>query len=83
MPRRSIRAYCPRCRHQQPFLPAKFRFGLHFALTILTLGLWLISALAAVIRKWMWPWRCEHCGWHQPDFRSPAEREAAKKKTGK
>jgi hypothetical protein len=80
MGRRSIRAHCPRCRHQQPFIPAQARWGLHAVLTVCTFGIWGISAIAALIRKFMWPWRCEHCGWHQPDFRSPEEREEAKKK---
>ena len=75
MARRSIRAYCPRCRHQQPFVRARFDWKLHGTMTILTLGLWSIAAISSAIKRMMWPWHCEHCGWHEPDFRSPEERK--------
>ena len=74
MPRRSIRAFCPRCRHQQPFVRAQFDWKLHVLLTILTCGIWLVVALSSTIKRLLWPWRCEHCGWHEPDYRSPRER---------
>lgn len=75
MGRRSIRAYCPRCRHQQPFLRSRFDWKLHSAMTLLTCGLWSVAALSAMIKRLVWPWSCEHCGWHEPDFRSPDERD--------
>jgi hypothetical protein len=52
------------------------RWQLHLVLTLCTLGLWIVSAIAAVVRYFIWPWRCEHCGWHQPDFRAPEVRQA-------
>jgi hypothetical protein len=76
MPQRSIRAFCPRCRHQQPFVRARFDWKLHVVLTVLTLGVWAICLLSSAIKRALFPWRCEHCGWHQPDFRSPGERSA-------
>jgi hypothetical protein len=38
------------------------------ALTFVTLGLWSISWAALCIGKLLRPWRCEHCGWHIPEF---------------
>jgi hypothetical protein len=40
-------------------------------LSVLTAGLWIISWIALCIGKVMRPWRCEHCGWHKPEFRPP------------
>jgi len=37
-------------------------------LVLLTGGLWLVSWVALCIGKVMRPWRCEHCGWHKPEF---------------
>ena|SRR5688572_4272866 len=76
MPRRSIRAYCPRCRHLQPFLRAHFDWKLHLLLTVLTVGVWAVCLISAGVKRLIWPWRCEHCGWHEPDFRSPDERRS-------
>lgn len=80
MSRRSIRAYCPRCRHLQPFLKARFDWKLHLLLTVLTVGVWGICLVSAGLKRFIWPWRCEHCGWHEPDFRSPEERKASQRK---
>ena len=63
-----VRAHCPRCRHQQIFVTAKINHPLHLILAVLTLGLWLVSWIALCIGKVMRPWRCEHCGWHKPEF---------------
>lgn len=63
-----VRGHCPRCRHQQIFIRAEINHWLHFALAILTAGLWLVSWVALCIGKVLRPWRCEHCGWHKPEF---------------
>ena len=76
MSRRSIRAYCPKCRHQQPFVRAEFFWKINIFLMVLTLGIWSICIISMIVKRWIWPWRCEHCGWHEPDFRSPEERSA-------
>ena len=76
MGRRSIRAFCPRCRHQQPFVRARFDWRLHGLMTVFTFGIWLVAALSSAVKRILWPWTCEHCGWHEPDFRSPKERLA-------
>lgn len=76
MARRTIRAYCPRCRHLQPFLRAEFDWKLHILMTVVTVGVWSVCLISAIAKRLIWPWRCEHCGWHEPDFRSPAERTA-------
>jgi hypothetical protein len=48
------------------------------ALTVCTAGLWLVSWIALFIGSKMRPWRCEHCGWHKPDFERATRRRAAK-----
>jgi predicted Zn-ribbon and HTH transcriptional regulator len=68
-----VRAHCPRCRHQQIFVTARINHPLHLGLTLLTAGLWLISWIALSIGKVLRPWRCEHCGWHKPEFGPRAE----------
>ena len=35
---------------------------------MMTMGLWLVSWVALCIGKVLRPWRCEHCGWHKPEF---------------
>jgi len=37
-------------------------------MAVLTGGLWIVSWIALCIGKVMRPWRCEHCGWHKPEF---------------
>jgi hypothetical protein len=59
---------------------ARFDWKLHGLMTVLTLGIWLIVALSAAAKRLIWPWTCEHCGWHEPDFRSPEERRAGQAK---
>jgi hypothetical protein len=61
-------AYCPRCRHKQLFIKEQIDHRLHLILAILTGGLWAVSWAAVCVGKTIWPWRCEHCGWHNPDF---------------
>jgi rubredoxin len=68
MRKNKLRAQCPRCGHQQFFVRAEINHPLHLALSVLTLGLWLISWLALWLGTFMRPWRCEHCGWHNPNF---------------
>jgi hypothetical protein len=81
MGRRSIRAYCPRCRHQQPFVRSRFDWKLHGFMTVMTLGIWIFVAISSALKRVVWPWACEHCGWHEPDFRSPEERMKGVSKT--
>ena len=59
---------------------ARFDWKLHGLMTVLTLGIWLIAALSSAVKRMLWPWTCEHCGWHEPDFRSPEERLTASAK---
>lgn len=68
MQKDKTRAHCPRCRHQQIFVRAQINHPLHLILAVLTAGLWLVSWLALCLGKSIRPWRCEHCGWHVPDF---------------
>ena len=63
-----IRAHCPRCRHDQNFVRGKVNHGLHLFLTLVTFGLWGIGWISATIGMHFRPWRCQHCGWHKPDF---------------
>jgi rubredoxin len=63
-----VRANCPRCRHRQLFIRATVNHPLHLVLSICTAGLWLVSWLAVCIGSMLRPWRCEHCGWHKPEF---------------
>ena len=53
---------------------------MHVCLTVLTLGIWLVCLLSSAAKCIIWPWRCEHCGWHEPDFRSPQERQESMQK---
>jgi hypothetical protein len=53
---------------------------MHLTLTVLTLGVWGVCFLSAAAKRFIWPWRCEHCGWHEPDFRSPTERRCGQEK---
>jgi hypothetical protein len=64
----SINAFCRRCRHEQTFIRAQVRHEFHLLLTVLTLGLWLISWISVIIGGALRPWRCKHCGWHIPEF---------------
>jgi hypothetical protein len=55
------------------FERAQVHHGLHLLVTLLTLGLWSISWIAACIGQWMRPYRCKHCGWHHPRHRVPSD----------
>ena len=68
MKKERVRAHCPRCRHQQTFVKATINHPFHVVLGIVTGGLWLVSWIALCVGKHMRPWRCEHCGWHKPEF---------------
>jgi len=76
-----IRAHCTRCGHEQLFVEVEISHLVHLAVTFATFGLWLVGWLSVCVSKIMRPWRCEHCGWHKPEFRhlhpqlaSPARR---------
>jgi hypothetical protein len=64
------RAYCAHCRHRQTFIRVEVRHWFHFLLTLATVGFWGISWLAISLAAKLRPWRCEHCGWHKPEFLS-------------
>lgn len=68
MRKQKVRAHCPRCRHQQLFIRATINHPLHLLMVLITGGLWLVSWMAVCIGNLMRPWRCEHCGWHKPEF---------------
>ena len=74
MSKAKTKAYCWNCRHEQLFVRATMRHGWHFVFSIVTLGLWALCWLAMWIGQRVRPWRCEHCSWKQPDFRSLEER---------
>jgi len=63
-----IRAYCNKCRHEQVFIKMEINHILHLVLTIITVGLWGVCWVAICLGKLIHPWRCEHCGWHWPEF---------------
>jgi len=77
MKKDTMRAYCRRCRHQQIFVRAQMHHGVHLFFSILTLGLWAVSWLAIYLGKIFRPWRCEHCGWHKPEFLDEPGKKAA------
>jgi len=70
-----IRGYCPRCRHDQIFAKYKINHGVHLFLTIITLGLWLVSWVAITLGNLLRPWRCQQCGWYKPLVRPHAAPE--------
>jgi hypothetical protein len=50
--------------------------ALHLFFTLATLGLWGVCWISITIGMLFRPWRCQHCGWHKPDFDvSRAKRE--------
>lgn len=53
--------YCPAC-HSSHLRRVRVRHGLHLLLSVLTLGLWLVSWLALCIRARAQPWECPACG---------------------
>ena len=66
MTRERIRGFCPRCGHDQLFTRHKTHHGVHLFLTIVTLGLWLVSWVSIFIGNQIRPWRCQQCGWYKP-----------------
>ena len=69
MTKQQIRAHCRQCKHEQLFERIRVNHPLHALLTIVTLGFWGISWISLMIGAWFRPWRCHHCGWHDPEFR--------------
>jgi hypothetical protein len=63
-----VRGFCPRCRHQQIFEKSRLHHGVHFLLSVLTCGLWLVSWVSIYIGHRFRPWRCVQCGWPKPQF---------------
>jgi phage FluMu protein Com len=72
-----LRAFCPRCQHVQLFkrMPAEHRW--HLLITVLTVGLWLVSWLSAVIVCHLQPWRCPRCDLRLPRNASRISRSSA------
>jgi rubredoxin len=68
-----IRGYCPQCRHAQLFERTEVHHGVHFLLSIVTLGLWTVSWISIVIGHRLHPWRCLQCGWRRPQAIEPSE----------
>jgi len=62
--------YCRHCGFVRPFLRQTARHRRHFAATVLTLGLWGIGWLVAILRESSRPWCCTVCqarytaAWH-------------------
>lgn len=50
------------------FVRTKMKHGVHLLLTVCTAGLWLVSWVSLWLGKIFRPWRCQHCGWHNPQF---------------
>jgi len=73
MKRDRIRGFCTRCRHEQIFERAETHHGVHFFLTVVTFGLWLVSWIASSIGHRIRPWRCLQCNWPNPVFDLPNE----------
>jgi len=71
------RAYCRRCRHVQIFVRARMHHGVHLFFSILTLGLWAVSWFSIYLGHRYRPWRCEHCGWHKPEFREDCPEDSS------
>jgi predicted RNA-binding Zn-ribbon protein involved in translation (DUF1610 family) len=71
MPKERVRGFCPKCGHEQVFQKGEIHHGVHLLLSILTLGLWLVSWLAILIGHRLRPWYCPQCGWHTPLFHEP------------
>jgi hypothetical protein len=69
--RTGFTAHCPHCRTQSTFIRARLANHRHLLLTILTLGLWSVVWFILFLGKSLRPWRCQHCGWHKPEFRKP------------
>lgn len=63
---RQITAFCPRCKHHQLFVEEQIDHRSYLGLSLVTLGLGLVSWLAACIGRRFYPWKCEHCGWQKP-----------------
>ena len=61
-----IRGYCPRCGHDQLFEKNHIHHGVHLFLTVITLGLWLVSWVSIAFYHKLRPWRCQQCGWYKP-----------------
>jgi hypothetical protein len=45
------------------FEKTEINHGLHLFLSIITVGLWLVSWISLAIVHRLRPWRCLHCGW--------------------
>ena len=82
MTRDRIRGFCPRCRHRQVFERAELHHWVHFFLSIVTGGLWLISWISIYIGYRLRPWRCVQCNWHKPIFDTPPADNAPPIKAG-
>ena len=64
----SLWAHCPQCKHASRFLRFEVNHKMHALFTVLTAGLWGISWIALIIGQRLHPWRCNQCGWNEPDL---------------
>lgn len=78
-----IRGYCPRCGHDQLFEKGHVHHGVHLFLTVITLGIWLVSWASIYFYHQLRPWRCQQCGWNKPLPRSQRDREPVTVETPK
>jgi hypothetical protein len=57
--------HCAYCDEERIFHRRSIDHKTHFILTVLTLGLWSVSWLAAAIGKRLEPLSCTSCHWYQ------------------
>jgi hypothetical protein len=61
--KRHCRAFCVRCQAPRPFHKPPRNVNLHFALAVVTAGLWLVPWFFVTLHwRYRKPWRCSYCG---------------------
>jgi len=64
------------------FEKSEIHHGVHFFLSIVTVGIWLVSWISIYIGHRLRPWRCRQCGWRTP-LSVERETEAVSEKVDK
>ena len=77
-----IRAFCRRCKHEAEFRRYTPHHRWHLVVTLLTVGLWAVSWLSVCLGAWFRPWRCQRCGWHDPQLQPPGSLRSVRKPDG-